>query len=379
VRNRFASPHKHVIAEGLFSYQIGGSERVGVDLAREFVRSGHDVVCFAFYDSDGPMRRELERANIRCLDLNYERYRGVSRRVAYQWDFWRMLRRERVDALHVHHATALILCGVPAVFAGVSKVVMTEHGLHQLRERANYRRSAARYCRFADEITVVEPAQVGYFHRELHVPLRKLHYVPNGVHLTKRSDAERTSARSRLGVTDDQFVFLCVGRLNPVKDLGTLIRAVSLLPEDITQSVRLYLAGEGSERATLEQLRDHLGLNRKVMFLGARGDVAELLNAGDGFVMSSKTEGLPMALLEAMAAGLPCVATAVGGIPQLLADGRGLLVPPEDAASLAHAMAAIVRSPQLAKELTAAALLSVERDYDLRAVTQRYLTLLGLS
>ena len=69
-------------------------------------------------------------------------------------------------------------------------------------------------------------------------------------------------------------------------------------------------------------------MSSKVTFLGARGDIAELLSAGDGFVMSSKTEGLPMALLEAMAAGLPCVATAVGGIPELLAHGRGLLVPP---------------------------------------------------
>jgi glycosyltransferase involved in cell wall biosynthesis len=368
-----------VIAEGLFSYQIGGSERVGVDLAREFVHRGHEVVCFAFYDSDGPMRSELERANIRCLDLNYERYRGVYRRVAYQWDFWRMLRRERVNALHVHHATALILCGVPAALARVPKVVMTEHGLHQLRERANYRRSAARYCRFADEITVVEPAQAEYFHRELHVPVSKLHYVPNGVLLRERSSAERTNVRRQLGISDDQFAFLYVGRLNPVKDLGTLIRAISLLPEDLTQSVRLYLAGDGSERAALEQLRERLGLTGKVVFLGARGDIADLLAAGDGFVMSSKTEGLPMALLEAMAAGLPCVATAVGGIPDLLAHGRGILVPPEDAASLANAMAAVVRSPHLAEGLRGAALASVRRDYDLGAVTQRYLSLLGVS
>jgi glycosyltransferase involved in cell wall biosynthesis len=368
-----------VIAEGLFSYQIGGSERVGVDLALEFARRGHQVVCFAFYDSQGPMRRELERADIRCLDLNYERFRGLWRRLAYQREFWAVLRRERVDALHVHHATALILCGVPAALAGVRKVVMTEHGLHQLRERSNYRRSATRYCRFADEITVVEPGQADYFHREMKVPLRKLHYVPNGVRVCDRSRAEAARMRQSLGMPSDAFAFLYVGRLNAVKDLGTLIRAISMLPTDVGSRVRLYLAGDGSERDALEQLRARLGLDDKVFFLGARDDVADILLAGDGFVMSSKTEGLPMALLEAMAAGLPCVATAVGGIPELLANERGLLVSPGDPERLAGAMATLVRSPQLAERLAANARANVLQNYDLSKITEQYLSLLGVS
>src|SRR6476660_967617 len=114
-RWRYAQPP--VIAEGLFSYQIGGSERVGVDLALEFSRRGYQVLCFAFYDSDGPMRAELEEAGIRCRDMNYEKLRGISKRIIYQWRFLQMLRAERVSALHVHHATALILCGIPAALA----------------------------------------------------------------------------------------------------------------------------------------------------------------------------------------------------------------------------------------------------------------------
>ena len=92
-----------VIAEGLFSFQIGGSERVGIDLALEFKRRGYEVVCFAFQDSDGPMRTELERSGVRCLDMNYGNFKGPLRWIRYQWHFWRMLRRERVRALHVHH------------------------------------------------------------------------------------------------------------------------------------------------------------------------------------------------------------------------------------------------------------------------------------
>jgi len=117
-----------VVAEGLFTYQIGGSERVGADLALEFQRRGYRVVCFAFHDSDGPMRTQLEASGIRCLDMNYSRCRGAFRRLNYLWRFWQMLRREQISALHVHHTAALILCAIPARLARV-RLVMTEHAL----------------------------------------------------------------------------------------------------------------------------------------------------------------------------------------------------------------------------------------------------------
>jgi glycosyltransferase involved in cell wall biosynthesis len=367
-----------LIAEGLFSYQIGGSERVGVDLALEFSRRGYPVVCFAFYDSDGPMRVTLESSGVRCLDMNYEKFAGISRRVSYQWTFWRMLQRERIAALHVHHATALILGGIPAALSSVRRVVMTEHGLFQLKERANYRRSARRYCRYAHEITVVEPTQVDYFRDEMHVAPRKLHYIPNGVRLGARSHGTSARVRSQLGIAEQAFAFFYVGRLSPVKDLGTLLKAVAMLSADIDQDVRLCLVGDGTERAALEQQSAALGLDGKVVFLGARNDVAELLAGADAFVMSSRTEGLPMALLEAMAASLPCVATAVGGIPGLFAGNRGLLAPPQDPLRLSAQMTRLVREPALRAQLVANALANVRENYSLDVVTDRYLALLGL-
>lgn len=367
-----------VIAEGLFSYQIGGSERIGVDLALEFARRGHKVLCFAFYDSDGPMRAELTRSGIRCLDLNYEKFRGAARRVTYQYALWRMLRRERITALHVHHATALILCGIPSLFSPVKRVVMTEHGLHQLKERPNYRRSATRYCRFADEITVVEPAQADYFHDEMSVPRTKLHYVANGVRMAVRTAEKAHAMRQQLEIPENAFAFFYVGRLNPVKDLGTLLRAMALLPKDLAGRTRLFIVGDGSERRPLEETSVDLGLGDRLKFLGARTDVSDLLMAADAFAMSSKTEGLPMALLEAMAAGVPCVSTAVGGIPQLLAHGCGLLAPVGDSPSLSAAMEQLIRSPEVRSHLSRNALANVRQNYSLEAVADRYLALLGI-
>ena len=367
-----------VIAEGLFSYQFGGSERVGADLALEFKRRGYRVVCFAFQDSDGPMRTELERAGIRCLDLNYQKFRGTLRRVHYYWKFWRMLKKERIRALHVHHHGALILCGIPARLAGINRTVMTEHGLQALQQRPDARALTVRYGRYASGITVVEPTQLEYFHEELGFPITKLHCIPNGVRIPLRTPALVEQKRRDFGLGPDIFAFFYVGRLNPVKDLGTMLDAFAALPADVASRARLYMVGDGPERASLETRREALGLGERVTFLGARSDVSEVLMAADGFVMSSKSEGLPMALLEAMAAGVPCIATAVGGIPDLFGEDRGLSVPAQDAPALADGMAAIVRSPELRQRLVANATTNLVRHYALDSIANRYLDLLGL-
>jgi glycosyltransferase involved in cell wall biosynthesis len=367
-----------VVAVGLFSYQFGGSERVGVDLALEFKRRGYQVVCFAFHDSNGPMRAELERAGIRCLDLSYQRFRGFFRRPLYYWRFWRMLRKERVRALHVHHHGAMILCGIPARLAGIKRVVMTEHALQALIERADARRLTVRYCRYASDITVVEPLQFEYFHKELGFPIRKLHCIPNGVRIPVQIPALVAQKRREFGLDPDVFAFFYVGRLNPVKDLGTLLEAFAALAVRGSFRTRLYLVGDGSERAMLEARRKALSLDERVTFLGARSDVSEILMAADAFVMSSKSEGLPMALLEAMAAGVPCLATGVGGIPDLFGDDRGLSVPAEDPLALAEAMATIARSPGLRQRLVENASANLVKNYALDAITDRYLELLGL-
>jgi glycosyltransferase involved in cell wall biosynthesis len=367
-----------VVAVGLFSYQFGGSERVGVDLALEFKRRGYQVVCFAFHDSDGPMRAELERAGIRCVDLNYQKFRGILRRVLYFWKFWRMLRKERISALHVHHHGAMILCGIPARLAGINRIVMTEHGLQALLERPDARRLTVRYGRYVSDITVVEPSQFEYFNKELGFPAKKLHCIPNGVRIPVRTSALMEQKRREFGLGPDVFAFFYVGRLNPVKDLGTLLDAFAALATRGSFRTQLYLVGDGPERGMLEARRDALGLGERVTFLGARSDVSEVLTAADAFVMSSKSEGLPMALLEAMAAGVPCIATAVGGIPDLFGDDRGLSVPAQDALALADAMAAIVRSPELRQRLVSNATANLVSHYALDAIANRYLGLLGL-
>ena len=367
------------IAHGLYSYQIGGSERIGADLAMQMKRQGHKVVCFAFYDHAGPIREELETAGIDCVNLDYTARPRPVRRITYPVEFFRFLVRYNVVGLVVHHATALILCGLAAWAARVPRLVMVEHGLHQLRDRADYRRRARRYCRFADAIVGVDQTIVDYFRTQMDVPDRRLSYIPNAVQLRELNSALRTDVRRKLGVSSDEFVFLFVGRLQPEKDIPTLLAAYRLVAQELNSRVRLWIVGNGPLRESLQAEADRLGLTASIDFLGARRDVPQLLEAADAFVMTSITEGQPMALLEAMAAGLPCIGTEVGGIPGLIGNGGGLVVPPRDPGALAQEMMHLVRDLSLRNSLGRCARERVMSKHSLSRSTGHYLQLLELA
>lgn len=367
-----------LIAEGLFSFEIGGSERVGADLAIEFKLRGYRVLCFALYGSEGPIRDELQSKGINCVDLNYTKHVRFVRRLIYPSIFSRFLIDNDVHTLHVHHATALVLCGPAARRARTSHVSMTEHALHQLKERPNYRRSAIKYCCYADSITGVHPGITDYFHEKIHVPRDRLHVIANGVRMATRNEAARQRVRVEFGCDAGEFIYLFAGRLQPVKDVGTLLRAFASLPVQSERPIKLWIAGDGPERPMLTELSSKLGLQDRVRFLGARTDVPALMSAADGFVMTSITEGLPMALIEAMSHGLPCIATAVGGIPELLGDGVGVIVEPRDPTAVAVALQRLAADSGACEQFRAAGLAKVVRLYDLKCVVDQYLDLFGL-
>src|SRR6185295_14480221 len=157
-----------------------------------------------------------------------------------------------------------------------------------------------------------------------------------------------------------------VSRLEPVKDLPTLLKAVAIARR-ARPELRLRVVGDGSERSNLERLAQSLGLAEAVSFLGERRDVAEILSGASTFVSSSITEGVSLTLLEAMAVGLPVVATAVGGNPEVAVEGvTAALVPPGDPEALAAAIVATAGDPARAAEMGRAARARVECHFDVR-------------
>jgi glycosyltransferase involved in cell wall biosynthesis len=367
-----------LIAHGLFSYQIGGSERIGADLAIECKNRGYNVICFAFYDTDGPIRAELESAGIPCVDLNYTTRKRPWRLLTYQLEFIRFLTARRVDSLIVHHTTGLLLCGLASTLARVRRVVLVEHGTHDLRERELYRRRAKQFSRFAHVITGVDGTIVDFFRDEIGVPAAKLRCIPNGVRVRAPDAATRNEMRRALGLEESDFVFLFVGRLQPVKDVPTLLAATAVVPAELRRSARVLIAGDGPELERLRAQASAAELDGTVRFLGARRDVPRLLMAADAFILTSVTEGQPMALIEAMAAGVPCIATAVGGIPALLGGGAGLLAAPGVTREIAAAMSRMMTSRELRSSCIDAARARILERHSLDSVVDRYLHELGL-
>jgi glycosyltransferase involved in cell wall biosynthesis len=331
-------------------------------LARDF-----DVVVAAH--GDGALSDAARSAGVRFVPLKHlRRPISVWRDVLGLLELLRLLRRERPHIVHVNSAKAAALGRVAAALARVPIRVYTVHGwaflaytglasaAYRWVERAlrplttvtvcvseNERRAglAARAC--AELSTVV---------------------IRNGVEPTD-SDADGVpSARRRL---------VMVGRLQAPKDPLTLVHALATLPE---RSFEALLVGDGPDRATVEEEIGRLGLASAVRLLGERADVPELLRAADIFVLSTRSEGLPLSILEAMAAGLPVVASSVGGVPELVLDGQtGMLVPPGDPDALAAAIERLLEDPGLSGRLGEAGRVRAAEHFDLAAVRQAHLDL----
>lgn len=249
----------------------------------------------------------------------------------------RILRDEKPQVLHCHMVHANLLGRIVRLFEKVPVLVCTAHSTY---EGGRHRELAYRLTDFLCDLTT-QVSQTGLerYVKIGAVPRRKIRYVPNGVDVTRfRPDPlTRSSVRSELQV-GDSFVWLAVGRFVEAKDYPNMFQAFAEVVK-AGRSAVLLVAGDGGLRNSLEEMVDELGIRRRVRFLGIRRDIPSLMNAADGYVMSSAWEGLPMVLLEAAATGLPVVATDVGGNREAVIHGKtGFLVPPKRPDALARGM-----------------------------------------
>jgi glycosyltransferase involved in cell wall biosynthesis len=267
------------------------------------------------------------------------------------WKIARLARTEKVDVIHTHNSAAHIYGAIGGKLAGV-KVLHTEHGKN-LGEEARAFRLNRRAGRFTD-LTVAVSEKIGREARDCEgVPADRLALVANGI-CVERFGLPRQATSRRVGT---------VGRLVREKNYPLLLRAVSAIT-----NAELVFVGDGP-------LREELGREAgpEVQFLGQRADIAELLAGFDVFALSSSTEGMSIALLEAMAAACPIVVTAVGGNTELIQhEITGLVVPPNDATALRGAIERLLNDRGLANRLGAAAREVARQRHSVAVMTQRY-------
>lgn len=286
--------------------------------------------------------------------------------------------RERPDVLHTHTAKAGTLGRLAALAYNVAHrrrhrclVIHTFHGHVLTGYFGRFGSTTARWIERAlagvtDWIVTISARQQRDIADRFGIASsRKVVVIPLGLELEPllALAGQRPEAKSRFGFNADDVVFGYMGRFVPIKDLDTLLRAFALVAQSMDH-VRLLMVGDGELRPHLEALAATLGVGATVCFAGWRLDLACVYSAVDAIVLSSLNEGTPVALIEAMAAGLPVVVTAVGGVPDLVDDGRtGILVPPRQPEQMARAMLTLAKDPSLRVRMGAAGRLQVQHRF----------------
>jgi glycosyltransferase involved in cell wall biosynthesis len=266
------------------------------------------------------------------------------------WRLYRMIRAYRPAIVHTHTAKAGVLGRVAAHLAGVPVVVHTFHG-HVLRgyfgplKTAFFRRLEAALSSWSDALIAVSEAVKDDLLALRVAPGPKVRVIPLGLELEPLSGSlPRGALRRESGVSSEAPLVGMVGRLAPIKDVPTFLKAAVLIHEARPEA-RFAIVGDGEERDLLEREAERLGLAEVVHFHGWHKDMRGVYGDLDVVVNSSLNEGTPVALIEALAAGRPVVATRVGGTPDLLGEGlRGTLVPSGHPEALAQAILEILRS-----------------------------------
>ena len=366
------------------SFTLGGAERIVLMLATNADRERFEVIPCAWHCS-GPIEEELKAAGIQYRVLGMKR-RSVLTGPLFLADVRRIivalseiLKELSIDIVHSHLTESTLLGFLAARYAGTPRVCVTVQNtvFHTQRSRLSPRewlmRSAIKgvFSR-ADRMIAVSEEVARVVHLRTHIRREQIMTIPNAIDPDRFwFEGDRTELRRSLGLPIDRPVAVTVGRLTRQKGYPYLQAALGLIPAE-KRPLTLFL-GDGPDRHELESKAIAMGLAHDVRFLGNRSDVPALLAAADLFVLSSLWEGLPLALIEAMASGLPVVVTAVGGNLEVVEDGEtGLLVPAADEHALAKAISSLVDNPLRRERMGRAARERFDHRFSLRTLVQAH-------
>jgi glycosyltransferase involved in cell wall biosynthesis len=323
------------------SMSWGGAERHVVDLAVALSSRGYEVLVAC--SAGGPLAQELHQAGIPVRVLGG---RLVKRRLslAYAWRLRRLLRVANCQLVHAHVHASEVAAALATLGLAIPLVV-TEHTEGPWRGRIARRLSRWTWHRSSQVVVVSKPIWRNVVGRD-RVPAERVSYVPPvparlGFRQPPREKADMAVAP----------IVGFVGRLQPEKGVDVLLQAAPIVLAVVPQAT-FVIIGDGPLRPTLEEQARQLGLISRVCFLGFRADVPRILTQLSMLAIPSRSEGTPLVLLEAMCAGVPVVASAIGGIKDVLRQGKeGLLVPPDDPAALAGALCSLLLDPERTRSM----------------------------
>jgi glycosyltransferase involved in cell wall biosynthesis len=327
----------HVV-QATFGMGIGGMERMIMDLCRytDPDRFRFTVCCISVR---GPLADQIEAEGVPVIFCENQTRVGKYLRGL---ELGRILRDLRADILHTHNTTAFIDGLIGAKLARVPIMVHTDHCKNYPIE---WRWTVAEHLasRLVDQVVAVSHHTKSDLVRYEKIPERKVSVIHNGINPRLTRDSSIEALRRELGLRDSQIVVGTVGRLEPQKGLDLLLDAIPQVARHCPEA-HFLIVGGGSLQQELSLQAINLGIADRVTFTGWRTDAIDLMQLFDCFVSTSNFEGLPMVMLEAMAFSKPLVATAVGGIPELIEDGfNGLTIGERNPGVVAEALVRMVK------------------------------------
>lgn len=363
-----------LVAHVIYRFDIGGLENGIVNIVNHICHKKyrHAIICLTNYSNF----RFRIRKDISLFALNKQEGKDLSVYVK----LFRLMRTLRPDIVHTRNLAAVDSALIAKV-AGVPRVVHGEHGrdiveLHGNNWKYNLFR---RFCRlFVDRYIPMSRDLASWLHDRIGVPENKIAQIYNGVDVGQFYPA--TSNRAPVPVSDfapdGTIVIGTVGRLVPVKDPITLVHAflhlLSLIPK-ARKRLRLALVGDGPLQPEIQALLQGADATGIAWLAGAREDIPQLLRSFDVFVLPSLTEGISNTILEAMASGLPVVATRVGGTPELVTENvTGMMVPPAQPFAMAKALQTYIQNPILMRRHGRAARERIENEFSVKTMVRQY-------
>ena len=354
----------------LVSLRVGGAERLALSIMEQGKGRVRGLAAGLFHPAGDlvPLARE---AGLACAAIQAE---GLSRLTAMR-RLRALLREHKADVVHAQ-AAYLLPYALPACLLARVPLIYTEHATRSLETMPKLRLAVRLAAPFLRAITCVSEEVRGFLVNNVGLAPEKVRVIPNGVdtaRFTPEGPAAPLPWLEKDGVRP--VVFGNVARLCEAKDHETLLRAFAIVRKEHPEA-RLLLVGEGEKRRDTESLAASLGITDVAHLAGSRSDVPAMLRGMDVFVLSSRREGMPMAVLEAMASAVPVISTDVGGIARLNGPEETLLLtPPRDAAALARAMLALLRDPEKRRRLAENGRNRVRAAYDGWNMAENYLRL----
>lgn len=350
---------------------MGGAETQVCALADEFSSKGHQVSIVSLTGSSVMRPKNL---GVRIFSLGIEKtilggFQALQK-------IREIIRRSPPDVIHAHMFHANMLARLLRILGEKCRIVCTAHSSN---EGGRIRMACYRLTnQLSDFNTNVSDDAVMSFRRKGALGGRSMHVVPNGINMQfyRFDDRLRDEVRLEFSVGKRDFLFMAVGRLEEPKDYPNLLQAFSLV-NNRWSGTRLIVVGDGSLRGYLAKLIEDLGLPHAVQLVGARRDVARLLNGADCYVLSSAWEGMPMSVMEAISNLRPVVVTDCGGTASLV-NGNGILCKPKDSAALAVAMMDCIEMSDAERlDMARSAFDDLSRRFSIDAVANSWISVYG--